>query len=201
MPRPRCSAATATMALLSTYGPACLPPGRPHRFRRPRSRRQGGRGRAAPWPAAACAARSRRSRSCRGRGHAAAPGRSSRSSGWSRTKSPGTMSAAACGSLRKSCRRSPRSPCGMPGTAASHRPFPTARRQVHSVGSKNPSASGAGGYKRGKQPSRNHSSSSWKVLGSRRRHRPLHGLHPSTISVEAGGRREYRPSFGRFERI
>ena len=93
-----------------------------------------------------------RSRSCRGRGHAAAPGRSPRSSGWSRTTSPGTMSAAACGSLRKSCRRSPRSPCDMPGTAASHRPFPTARRQLHSVGSKSPPASGAGGYRRGRQP-------------------------------------------------
>ena len=40
----------------------------------------------------------------------------------------------------------------MPGTAASHRPLPTARRQLHSVGSKNPSASGAGGYRRGRQP-------------------------------------------------
>ena len=62
------------------------------------------------------------------------------------------MSAAACGSLRISCRRSSRSPCGMPGTAASHRPFPTARRQPHCLGSKNRSASGAGGYRRGKQP-------------------------------------------------
>ena len=40
----------------------------------------------------------------------------------------------------------------MPGTAASHRPLPTARRQLHSVGSKSPSASGAGGYRRGRQP-------------------------------------------------
>ena len=77
---------------------------------------------------------------------------SPRSFGWSRTTSPGTMSAAACGSLRISCRRLSRSPCGMPGTAASHRPFPTARRQPHSLGSKNRSASGAGGYMRGKQP-------------------------------------------------
>ena len=40
----------------------------------------------------------------------------------------------------------------MPSTAASHRPLPTARRQLHSVGSKSPSASGAGGYRRGRQP-------------------------------------------------
>ena len=49
-PRPRCSAATATMALLSTSRPRLPSPGRPHRFRRLRSRGQGGRGRAAPGP-------------------------------------------------------------------------------------------------------------------------------------------------------
>ena len=56
------------------------------------------------------------------------------------------------GDAGKGIYRSPRSPCDMPGTAASHRPFPTARRQLHSVGSKSPPASGAGGYRRGRQP-------------------------------------------------
>ena len=155
MPRPRCSAATATMALtFHLYRPALPSSGPPDiGFVRPRSRRQGGRGRAAPWPAAACAARSRRSRSCR-RPRARRSPRALIPFFWlvtnqiAREPCPQRL----CGSLRISCRRLSRSPCGMPGTAASHRPFPTARRQPHSLGSKNRSASGAGGYRRGKQP-------------------------------------------------
>ena len=68
----------------------------------------------------------------------------------------------------------------MPGTAASHRPFPTARRQPHSLGSKNRSASGAGGYRRGKQP---HPETTRPVpgrcLGSQRP--PPDALRPSSI--------------------
>ena len=106
----------------------------------------------APWPAAACAARSRRSRSCRGRGHAAAPGRSPRSSGWSRTTSPGTMSAAACASPRRWCRPSATSLQHMPGSETPHAPLPTAPQSLRIAGKRTPPANAAAGRSPGIPP-------------------------------------------------